>query len=112
MNKEGSRKTHIDGIKAFFRITDCKDLKICLKNYNKIRKLIDTSKSTKSPYGLYDVNSKRIYLAAVLLCVDKFYIPINKETHEKYRIWFDELKYALTKKTRQIKHHLTQMLCR
>ena len=31
MNKEGSRKTHMDGIKTFFDITNFKDLKICLK---------------------------------------------------------------------------------
>ena len=100
MNTEGSRKTHMDGIKTFFDITNFKDLKVNLKNYNKIRKTLDTAKITQKLYGLCSTNSKKIYVAAVLYCIDHLHILVPATPLLNYRIWFDELKAASTKKNR------------
>lgn len=95
-----TKSRYIRDITTVFRLTDCDDLRNCLKNFKTIKKLLETSKQLQKPDTPYSTNSKKGLVQSILFTIDKFNIPMNAETRKLYNNYFEELKIASSNLTK------------
>ena len=95
-----TKSRYMRDITTVFRLTDCDDLRNCLKNFKTIKKLLETSKQLQNPELNYSTNSKKGLVQSILFSIDKFNIPMNAETRKLYNNYFEELKIASSEITK------------
>ena len=94
---KGTLDATISAITTFFRIVECDNIPACLVSFENVKLKLETAKQIVRPTELYSNNSKKAYIQAVLMCITRLKIPIDKVIVDKYKKYFELLKMQSVK---------------
>ena len=94
---QGSLDATIYGITTFFRVVECDNIPACLVSFENVKLKLETAKQVIRKNDLYSNNSKKAYIQAVLTCITRLKIPVDKDIVDKYKKYFELLKMQSAK---------------
>ena len=94
---QGSLDATIYGITTFFRVVECDNIPACLVSFENVKLKLETAKQVIRKNELYSNNSKKAYIQAVLTCITRLKIPVDKDIVDKYKKYFELLKMQSAK---------------
>jgi hypothetical protein len=98
---KNSKSTYITSIKTFFRITNCDDLRTCLKKPRDIINLVLQGKN-KNKKNNISVNNKKNVFQIILWSIDNLNIKIDEKVKKIYKDEFDKMKIGSTDEKEQV----------
>jgi hypothetical protein len=87
-----TKKKYIDDCKTLMRLTDCNNLKDCLKDHKKIIKLIENGKQIRDPSKDYSLNTKKGLFQTIVYLIDNLNIGLSVATIKNYKDIFEQYK--------------------
>jgi len=87
-----TKKKYIDDTKTLMHLTNCNDLKDCLKDHKRIMSLIENAKQKRDPSKNYSLNTKKGLFQTILYLIDNIHIPLSPATKKNYKDIFEEYK--------------------
>jgi len=101
IEKDSSKTTYENNVKALTRILKCSDFNKCLKNAKSVIYKIETAKQIKDPTKLYSINSKKGIYQAIVFMIDNLGIKISKNARDQYNTRFDVIKTTSHDQTKE-----------
>jgi integrase len=101
IEKDSSKTTYENNVKALTRILNCSDFNKCLKNAKSVIYKIETAKQVKDPTKLYSINSKKGIYQAILFMIDNLGIKVSKNAKDQYNTRFDITKTTSYDQTKE-----------
>jgi hypothetical protein len=102
-DSEKTLKITIGAISTFFGIVGCDNIPLCLESFEDIKVKLETTKQKIKKTELYSTNSKILFVRAVLVCITRLKIPIEKNIQDKYLQYFTLLKMQNERETAVIR---------
>lgn len=94
---KGSLVATISAIRTFFRVVDCDNIPACLVSFENVKSKLESATQVVRKDELYSNDSKKAYIQAVLMCITRLKIPIDKVIVDKYKKYFELLKMQSVK---------------
>ena len=96
-----TKKKYIDDCKTLMRLTDCNNLKDCLKDHKKIISLIENGKQIRDPSKDYSLNTKKGLFQTIVYLIDNLKIALSPATIKIYKNIFEQYKIRSTDLTEE-----------
>ena len=98
-DSEKTLKITIGAISTFFGIVGCDNIPSCLETFEEVKHKLETANQKLKKTELYSTNSKILFIRAVLVCITRLKIPIEKNVKDKYLQYFTLLKMQNDRET-------------